>query len=177
MMHSQRTFIQFVSATACSCVNSWKEAFNPYNYSIFCHSQSVDELINRKWTFSNAIGYVTSNFIGQLHLQVRVDFTFFPCWKLCKNIDLMLFKLNKIFDVYSETCINRPPLWPCFTAGIDSGPVYTVSIIWLPYKWFFSREPNIAIFFQIGGIFFSGTYFFAILSFNQNKILADWLLY
>ena len=26
---------------------------------------------------SNAIGYVTSNFIGQLHLQVRVNFTFY----------------------------------------------------------------------------------------------------
>jgi hypothetical protein len=26
---------------------------------------------------SNAIGYVTSNFIGQLHLHVRVNFTFY----------------------------------------------------------------------------------------------------
>ena len=31
--------------------------------------------------------------------------------------------------MYSETCVNRPPLRPRFTAGIDSGPVYTVSII------------------------------------------------
>jgi hypothetical protein len=26
----------------------------------------------------------------------------------------------------------------------------------IPYKWVFSREPKFAIFFQIGGIFFSG---------------------
>jgi hypothetical protein len=31
---------------------------------------------------SNAIGYVTSNFIGQLHLQVRVNSMFYQWWKL-----------------------------------------------------------------------------------------------
>jgi uncharacterized membrane protein YciS (DUF1049 family) len=33
---------------------------------------------------SNAIGYVTNNFIGQLHLHVRVNFTFY----LVRNTDL-----------------------------------------------------------------------------------------
>jgi len=82
--------------------------------------------------------------------------------------------------MYSETCVNRPPLGPCFTAGIDSGPVYTVSIIWLLYKCFFSREPNFAIFFQIGGFFLAVLIIFAIPSFhgfNQNQILVDWPLY
>jgi hypothetical protein len=26
-------------------------------------------------------------------------------------------------EYYSKTCVNRPPLGPRFTAGIDSGPV------------------------------------------------------
>ena len=73
-----------------------------------------------------------------------------------------LMPLSTIFQLYSgsffvnnysDTCVNQLPLGPCFTAGIDSGPVYTVSIIWLPYKWVFSREPNFAISFQIGGFF------------------------
>jgi hypothetical protein len=34
---------------------------------------------------SNAIGYVTSNFIGQLLLHVRVNFTFYHVGKLCQN--------------------------------------------------------------------------------------------
>ena len=50
-------------------------------------------------------GYVTSNFIGQLHLQSK--FYVLLCLKLHENIDLkwytlnlllkLLFKLNKIF--------------------------------------------------------------------------------
>ena len=38
---------------------------------------------------------------------------------------------------YSKTCVNRQPLGPNFTAVIDSGLVYSVSILWLLYKWFF----------------------------------------
>ena len=49
----------------------------------------------------------------------------------------------------------------------------------LPYKWGFLREPNFAIFFQIGGIFLAVLNYliFTILSFNQNQILAYWPLY
>jgi hypothetical protein len=32
-------------------------------------------------------------------------------------------------SIYSKTCVKRPPLGPCFTAGIDSGPVYSVSTL------------------------------------------------
>jgi hypothetical protein len=37
---------------------------------------------------SNAIGYVTSNFLGQLHLQVKINFTFYHGLNLRQNIDL-----------------------------------------------------------------------------------------
>jgi hypothetical protein len=52
----------------------------------------------------------------------------------CKAIEkILMFPADEIFfhshAIYSETCVNWPPLGPCFTAGIDSGPVYTVSII------------------------------------------------
>ena len=61
--------------------------------------------------YSNAIGYVTSIFIGQLHFQVRVNFT-------SQNIDLkwhtlhlllkLLFKLNKILElIFSVRLHNR----------------------------------------------------------------------
>jgi hypothetical protein len=61
--------------------------------------------------YSNVIGYVTSNFIGQLHFQVRVNFT-------SQNIDLkwhtlhlllkLLFKLNKILElIFSVRLHNR----------------------------------------------------------------------
>jgi outer membrane receptor for Fe3+-dicitrate len=53
-----------------------------------------------------------------------------------KDTVLYIFTLY-MFCVYSKTCVNRPPLGPRFTAGIDRGPVYSVSTLWLPYKWFF----------------------------------------
>jgi len=36
--------------------------------------------VNHDYNDSNAMGYVTSNFIGELHLQVRVNFTFYHVW-------------------------------------------------------------------------------------------------
>jgi hypothetical protein len=33
------------------------------------------------------------------------------------------------YNIYSKTCVNRPPLGSRFTAGIDSGPVYSVSTL------------------------------------------------
>ena len=37
--------------------------------------------LNRTHFYSYAIGYVTSNFISQLHLQVRVNSMFYQVWK------------------------------------------------------------------------------------------------
>jgi hypothetical protein len=39
--------------------------------------QMVGEHIRLSNVYSNAIGYVTSNFIGQLKLQVKVNFMFY----------------------------------------------------------------------------------------------------
>ena len=57
---------------------------------------------------SNTIGYVTSNFIGQLYLHVRVNFMFYHVGN-CQNIDLkqhtlnlllkLLFKVNTILEL------------------------------------------------------------------------------
>ena len=58
---------------------------------------------------------------------------------------------------YSETCVNRQPLGPCFTTCIDSGPVYTVFIIWPTYKWFFFAWAKFRDFLPNWWNFFSGT--------------------
>ena len=81
-----------------------------------------------------------------------------------------------VIYIYSKTCVNRAPLGPRFTAGIDSGPVYSVSTLWLPYKWFFHGS-QISRFSSKLVDFFYRYLIFAILSFNQNQILADRQIY
>jgi hypothetical protein len=55
-------------------------------------------------------------------------------------------------------------LGPRFTAGIDGGPVYSVSTLWLPYKWFFHGS-QISRFCSKLVDFFYRYLIFAILSF------------
>jgi hypothetical protein len=49
---------------------------------------------------------------------------------LTKQLSGKMMSTNHIkYCMYSKTCVNRPPLGPRFTAGIDSGPVYSVSTL------------------------------------------------
>ena len=54
-----------------------------------------------------------------------------PCqvwFNLVQQFQRRRFKCDLLSN-YSKTCVNRSPLGPRFTAGIDSGLVYSVSTL------------------------------------------------
>ena len=78
--------------------------------------------------------------------------------------------MSNVLNRYSKTCVNRPPLGLRFSAGIDSGPVYSVSTLWLPYKWFFHGSQISRFSSKLVDFFLAIYLIFGILSFHQNKI-------
>ena len=61
-----------------------------HKWAIFQPYQGENKLCSMK-LYSNAIGYVTSNFISQLHLRVRVNFTLY-----------LVGNISTIFQLYHD---------------------------------------------------------------------------
>ena len=51
---------------------------------------------------------------------------------------------------------NSSTLFKIYITVYVTNKIVPVNLQVLPYKWVFSRKPNFVIFFEIGGIFFSG---------------------